>query len=300
MKYNWSIIGHEKQLEMIEADIESGNLAHGYLLAGTNSIGKSTVAKKMAGILQCDNDFCHECPTCAQVRNGSHIDTIEINDDGSSIKIDQVRKLIERLSMSRQSKYRIVLIQTIERMTIEAANSFLKILEEPPTHTIFLMTTDNIRALLPTVTSRVRIVKFQSVSVGFLKEKLAKLYPDSEEEVIEHVSLLSLGKTGKAVHLMENPDSLAAYMKTYRDVQLFLERENMTDRFVYVEELVAEPDRIESFLDILTHVLRTKLLEGSMGKRKCVNTISKIGETAMLLRKNVNARLALENLMLSL
>jgi DNA polymerase III subunit delta' len=300
MKYNWSIIGHEKQLEMIEADIESGNLAHAYLLTGTNSIGKSTVAKKMAGILQCENDFCHKCPACVQVLNGSHIDTTEVNDDGTSIKIDQIRKLAEHLSMSRQGRYKIVLMQTIERMTIEAANSFLNILEEPPPKTIFLMTTDNVRALLPTITSRVRIVKFQGVSVGFLKEKLGQLYPNSDPEVIEHASLLSLGKTGKAVHLMENPDSLANYTKTYHDIRLFLERENVPDRFEYVEGLVAEPERIESFLDILTHVLRSKLLDGSMGRRRCVNTISKIGETAMLLRKNVNSRLALENLMLSL
>ena len=58
MKYNWSIIGHEKQLERIEKDISSGNLAHAYLLLGPNSVGKSTVARKMAGILQCENDFC--------------------------------------------------------------------------------------------------------------------------------------------------------------------------------------------------------------------------------------------------
>lgn len=301
MKYNWSIIGHEKQLLQIEKDIESGNLAHAYLLAGANSVGKYTVAKKMAGILQCENDFCHQCNACLQVEKGCHIDTVEFIDDGESIKIEEIRKIIERLNMTRQSRYKILLIQGLERMTLEASNSFLKILEEPPSKTIFIMTTNNVRLILPTILSRVRIVKFNCVSVSFLKEKLMELYPGSDEETINTVSLLSLGKTGKAVHLMENPDSLANYLKIYHDVQNFLQHRNVADRFSYVENLTtADESRIESFLNILTHVLRSKVLEKDSKALLYIKTLSKIDEAGMLLKKNVNARLVLENLMLQI
>ena len=119
MKYNWSIIGHENSLKG-ENDISSGNLAHAYLLVGPNSIGKSTVARKMAGILQCKNDFCHSCKDCKQIEKGCHIDVLELNDDKESIKIATVRKVVEQLGMSRQSNYRILLIQKLERMTLEA------------------------------------------------------------------------------------------------------------------------------------------------------------------------------------
>lgn len=300
MKYNWSIIGHERQLLQIEKDIESGNLAHAYLLAGPNSVGKNTVAKKLAGILQCENDFCHQCNTCLRVQKGCHLDTIEFNNDGESIKIDEIRKVIERLGMTGQSKYKILLIQGLERMTAEAANSFLKILEEPPQRTVFIMTTNNIRLLLPTILSRVRMIKFGSVSAKYLQEKLVELYPGSDENTINMVSLFSLGKTGKAVHLMENPDSLANYLKIYHDVQNFLAYRNLADRFSYVETLATEPGQIELFLNIMSHVLRSKVLENDSMADKYLQTICAIDEAASLLKKNVNIRLVLENLMLAL
>lgn len=300
MKYNWSIIGHENQLKQIEQDLESGNLAHSYLLAGPNSVGKHTVAKKFAGILQCDSDFCHNCNACLQVRKGSHIDTIEMEDNHQSIKIGEVRKIIRRLNMTKQSKYKIFLVQSIERMTIEAANSFLKILEEPPEGTIFILTTNNIRSLLPTIISRVRVVHFNNVSVDYLKNRLHELYPNAEEEVINQVSLFSLGKTGKALHLMENPDSLANYLKVYRDVQHFLGHRNVTDRFSYVDALLEEDSSVEVFLNILTHVLRSKVLSGDKETSRYIDLLLKVADSGLLLKKNVNSRLVLENLMLTL
>lgn len=300
LKYNWSIIGHKKQLKQIEHDIKSGNLAHAYLLSGPNSVGKTTVARKMAGILQCDDNFCHKCPTCIQVRKGCHLDTIEMKDDKQSIKVEEVRNLIERLNMTSQSNYKILLIQAVERMTLEAANSFLKILEEPPSKTIFILTTNNVRELLPTTISRVRIVKFGTVAHSFLKDCLHELYPDCDEKTIEEVSLFAMGKTGKAVHLMENPDSRANYQKIYYDVQNFLETRNLADRFSYVEEMVNDEKQINIFFSILSHVIRSKVLGRDPKTPKFIKTLSKIDEAAILLKKNVNARLLLENLMLSI
>lgn len=300
MKYNWSIIGHEKQLEQLELDISSGNLAHAYLLAGPNSVGKHTVAKKLAGILQCENDFCHKCKTCLQVQQGCHIDTSELNDNKESIKIEDVRKIIERASMTGQSLYKIFLIQSIERMTKEAANSFLKVLEEPPPKTVFILTTNNLGEILSTVVSRVRIIKFNNVSASYLVKKLSELYPDCDEETIKRVSLFSLGKTGEALHLIENQDSLANYLKVYNDIQNFLQYKSCVDRFAYIEDLVADPSKIEVFLNIMTHILRSKALEGDKNTEKYLNTLLKIEEAGMLLKKNINLRLVLENLMLIL
>lgn len=300
MKYNWSIIGHEKQLLQIEKDLESGNLAHAYLLSGPNSVGKNTVAKKMAGILQCENDFCHNCNACTQIEKGCHVDTVVFEDDGESIKIETVRKILERLSMTRQAPYKILLVQSLERMGVEAANSFLKMLEEPPERTIFIMTTDNVRLILPTILSRVRVVQFNSVSHLYLREKLKSLYPERDAETLETVSLLSMGKTGKAVHLMEHPESLAEYLKIYHDIQNFFAYKSVVERFSYIEEMAEDPKKIETFINILTHVVRSQMLELKKDSPKQIKALSKINEAAMLLKKNVNVRLVLENLMLQI
>lgn len=300
MKYNWSIIGHEKELKQIESDIETGNIVHAYLLAGSNSIGKFTVAKKMAGILQCNNNFCHECPTCIQVQKGSHLDTIEMLDEGESIGINDVRVLIERLNMSKQSNYKIALLQSIERMPREAANSFLKILEEPPADTIFIMTTNSMRFILPTILSRVRVIVFRNVSVKYLEELLRKNYPDKDTEAIKQASIFSLGRVGKAVHLIENPDSLTYYIAVYHDIRNFLEHKSVAARFSYVESLLENEKNVAIFFDILAHVLRSKILEDPVSAKKHINTLLKLSEAAILLKKNVNDRLVLENLMLAL
>jgi DNA polymerase-3 subunit delta' len=202
--------------------------------------------------------------------------------------------------MTRQASYKIVLIQRLERMTNEAANSFLKMLEEPPPRTIFIMSCNNVKALLPTVVSRVRIIKFGVVSSKYLANKLRSLYPDQEDEIINQVSVFSLGRTGKAIQLMENPDVLADYIKTYHDVQNFLVSKNIHDRFSYVEGILEDVPKTDMFLNILKNVLRTKVLEAEERAHKHINTLLKISETATLLKKNVNARLALENLMLNL
>ena len=108
-----------------------------------------------------------------------------------------------------------------------------------------------------------------------------------------------MGKTGKAVHLMENPDSLANYTKVYHDVQNFLDHKNIVDRFYYVESLLQDEKMVELFLEILTHVLRSKMLEGE-SRLRFAEVLSRVGEAGALNKKNVNSRLLLENLMLML
>lgn len=297
MKYNWPIIGHEKQLLGIERDLASGNIAHGYLFTGPENVGKYTVAKNLAKILQCENNFCHECSSCLQIAKGSHLDTMELNSEGS-IKIDGIRSVIERLSMTRQSPYKVLLINSLERMTIEAANCFLKTLEEPTEKTVFIMTSNSPSHLLATITSRARVIKFSSVSINYLSKKLQELYPETGPEVIKNVSLFSMGKTGVATSLISEPDLLANYMEIYHHVQNFLDHRSFVDRFKYIENLQESSENILVFLNILTGVLRTRVIEGRQHQH--LKTLSKIKEAGMLLQKNVNVKLVLENLMLSL
>ena len=304
MIYNWNIIGHEKQLKMLESDIESGNLSHSYLLCGPGHVGKYTVAKKLASILQCENNFCGQCPICTQIRKGSHIDTMEYENNREALKIGQIREVISRCNMSTPSRYKIVILQSIGRMTPEAANAFLKTLEEPPERTIFIMTTSHVREILPTIVSRTRLLKFHLFSSTFLAEKLRELYPDSDEEIISKVAKLSLGRTGQALDLMNRPDKLANSLKLYKDILYLLDTDNIVDRFAYVDELAENEELRRDFLGVMTHVLRSKLLEKeALNDRdlrgSLIKTVSKVQEAGILLRQNVNTKLVLENLMLT-
>jgi len=303
--YNWKIIGHKQQLELIERDIKNDSLAHAYLFTGPSSIGKFAIAKMFVNILQCPNNLCNTCATCKQLQAGSHLDTIVIKDDGKSIKIEQIRDITSRLQMTKQAKYKILLIKAIERLTPEAANSLLKTLEEPPPHTIIVMTTGNVREILPTIISRVRLIKFSAYSQKFLKEKLKSLYPDANDEALEQVCSLSMGKSGKAIKLLKDSTLLASYRTMYNMLCEFLKDKPLYAKFKLVEEILADDRDTKEFLDIFTHLIRNRLHKGladqSLANDKkdyYMNLLSYLETTRNLLKRNINVRLALESLVL--
>lgn len=321
MLYKWPIIGHAKQLKKLESDLEADNFAHAYLFVGPDKVGKFLVGKTLAHILQCENNYCRTCPTCIQIEKGVHLDTIEMRDDGKSIKVGEIRDLIAKLNMSAQSHYKIVLLDNIGRMTTEAANCFLKTLEEPPKKTLFLMTAASLRELLPTVVSRCRVMKFPAISEKALKEKIAEMQEtlkiEASDERLSRATMLSLGRPGRAIELLRDKDAMGEYLRLYNDVRSLFRDKDLTKRFMYVQGLTGkEQDAqvLKAFLEIFLHVVRSFLnakleSEGEdnedfpeiirFSHDDLLNLVHKTEETRYLIGRNINAKLALENLMLS-
>ncbi|MEK7529285.1 MAG: AAA family ATPase [Patescibacteria group bacterium] len=300
MHYQWNIIGHQKQLAEIEHDLATHSMGHAYILSGPGSIGKFTIAKQFACMLQCPNGFCMNCPTCLQVNKGAHLDTIEINDDGESIKIEQTRDIIGRLNMTGQGAYKILLIKNMDRLTPEAANSLLKILEEPPPQTIFIFTTQNPQEILPTIRSRMRIIKFTPVPEKILSETLHGQFPEIEKNLLQEIILLSLGKPGRALQLIQNHEKLLFFRELYQTVRNMCEGESVAERFITAESLVEETPVLRAFLDMMSYYIRHKLLTNPETGEKLIPLLESIQETQYLLKRNINAKLLIENLILKL
>jgi DNA polymerase-3 subunit delta' len=226
---------------------------------------------------------------------------MEYENNREAIKIGDMREIISRCNMSTPSAYKIVILQSIGRMTPEAANAFLKTLEEPPPRTVFIMTTSHIRDLLPTIVSRTRVLKFHLFSTQLLEEKMKELHPDIEALVLQNIAKLSLGRAGRAIDLINQPDMLAYFMKLYKDILYILDTTNVVERFSYVEDLVDDEKMRRDFLGVMSHVLRSKILEPNSSeiKGKAIEMVAKVQEAGILLRQNVNTRLVLENLMLT-
>jgi DNA polymerase III subunit delta' len=310
--YNWNIVGHERVIAELTKNIVGGNVAHAYLFAGPEAVGKFTVATTMANILQCENNFCGECSTCREIKKGLHSDTIEICDDGESIKIETIRNTLTSLYMSKNSPYKILLIQNVERMTLESANAMLKTLEDPPERVVFILTTSRPKEILPTIISRVRVCTFQRLSENQVREFVQKLDPLADGDLVERVGSFAMGMTGKAALFMQNPALFEEARKMYNDVVLFVENPDRANEFGYVAQVLQqakddENDKIiGDFLDIFTAVLRDKLLKdengamGNPGRKKTINLIKEAVKAQDLLKRNVNNKLLLENLMLGL
>lgn len=306
MLYNWSTIGHEQALTALENDIRTNALAHAYLFVGADGIGKTHVAQILAGILQCPNDFCRTCPTCVQVLKGIHQDTMVLADDGETIKIQTVRELLDRINLSTQSRYKVVLIEDVARLTTEAANALLKTLEEPPAKTIFIGTIRDIKGTLATIVSRMRIVNFKKPTFKSMREGLASLYPQTEASVIEQALALSFGAGGTAKKLIENPEALYELKKEFDHLAYLYEKEGLAERIVHMSELSKddkESGAAKKFLAQLTLFLHGKLHDQNISdeqRLKIIGNIERTHSAMQLYEKNVNTRLVLEHLNINL
>lgn len=309
LKYNWEVIGHQKRLMELEKELADDNVAHAYLFAGPSQLGKFSIAKKMANILQCENNYCHTCAVCQEIAKGYHGDTIELVDDGESIKIEALREILSRLHMSRQGRHKILLIQNIERMTPESANAILKTLEDPPEKVIFLLTTGNVQDVLPTILSRVRTHNFHRVAEQDVFALLQNLYPLADGDELKTMSTFSMGRPGMAVSFMENAEVYAAYKKMYNDIIALVKKPDRVDQFVYVAELVKDSQEAEGnhmlqeFLEALQEVLRKEMIEKTGDEaavKKVLLLLREAQKAHDLLKRNVNKKLLLENLMLQL
>lgn len=302
MFYHWNVIGHTMELARLEEDFKSGNIHHAYLFAGPEKVGKFRVAKSVSKILQCPSDFCHTCPTCFQIEKKCHPDTTELEDDGESIKIGTIREIINRLSMTGQSRYKILLIQNIGRLTGEASNCLLKTLEEPPEKTVFLFTAGQLRDISPTIASRMRIIHFKKLQDDVLREALQKEYPEADNETLDQVIILSLGRSGRALQLLKNPEMFQDLRDLYRHIQFLDEKAGAATRMLSMGEMSKDPQKIKTFLALLTHYIRQKLLSAKTPDEKhhAISTIEEIHRVIDLMARNVNPRLLLENIMISL
>jgi len=312
-KYDWQLAGHETQRVQLEQDMNTGNLAHAYLFYGPSEVGKCTLAKTFANILQCPNGLCGDCPVCVQIEKDCHYDTITMRDMGESLKIEQVQKLVSQLSTTSQSNYKIVIIEDIERMTLPAANALLKTLEEPGEDTIFFLTTNAITKVLDTIKSRVRLVKFAHVSNEALDQYLEARGLPVDEATKRQATTFAFGSIGKFFRLIKNHDDLRETKDLYDMLVNLLEGGSVSAKFNFVKKISEDKKQAKKMLEMLTHIVRSMLLAktgyttslqdipellSDFSINDLLELIEKIESAKQDLEHNVNTKLLLENLFL--
>jgi DNA polymerase-3 subunit delta' len=151
---------------LLQHALRSGKIAHAYLFAGPSGSGRRETAKAFAQALLCEHrgngdDACGECLACRKAAHGNHPDLLFVAPDGASVKIDQIRELQRELSYrSAASGYKVYIIEDAETMTVQASNSLLKFLEEPPSPVVAMLLVPSAQATLPTIVSRTQLIPF--------------------------------------------------------------------------------------------------------------------------------------------
>ncbi|MCL1980181.1 MAG: DNA polymerase III subunit delta' [Proteobacteria bacterium] len=200
------ILGQPKALTLLSRALASGRLAHAYLFAGPDGVGKTTVALDMAAMLLCRGPEkgrpCGHCPGCLKYRSGNHPDFMRIRPDGAAIKIDQVRELKKALNFSPfESGTRVVLLEEVQTMRREAGNSLLKVLEEPPPDNLLILTGTDTGTILATIVSRCQVIPFAPLPLDLAAAIIRQLRPELDEAGSEDLAALADGCPGQALAL---------------------------------------------------------------------------------------------------
>lgn len=299
------ILGHKRQITLLEKDFSTNNIAHAYLFAGPNSIGKFTAALSFAKILQTQGLPEKETEIVKQqIDKGIHLDTVIIKNNGESLRIEMIRETILDLNMTGNSNFRILLIEDIERMNPESANALLKILEEPPKNVLFLFTTSKVNLILETILSRLRTINFSIFSEQEILLYLEEQFKTYSPQQLNHFATLSLGRIGIAIKLIENPELLKSYEDLYEKVENLLCEEDLIDGFSFIESIHKEKYLVEMFVEIVEVILQKQLKEAVEKEdrnvlHKKIQLIEGIDKVKALADTNVNMRLLLENFLLS-
>jgi DNA polymerase-3 subunit delta' len=203
------IIGQQKATIFLQQVVANDKLASAYLFTGIRGVGKTTAAAAFALLVNCadpvEGDGCGECSSCRRIMDGNHPDFIVVKPDQTKkvISIDQIREVARQLAFSPVlGRYRVIITDPAERMTDEAANAFLKTLEEPPPRNILILNVRDPGELLPTIVSRCQKVSFKPLPTRDIVKWLVK-EGGIEREKATIFARLSEGSLGRALALAE-------------------------------------------------------------------------------------------------
>lgn len=293
---DWQIAGHKKQLEFLEQTIKKGRLAHAYIFAGPEGVGKRTVAFKLAQILICENNqACNACTQCSSFILKNNADFLELKND-QLIKIEHIRDLIYKLSLKPyMAKYKIAVIDAAENMTDEAQNALLKSIEEPKSNTVIILITSAPDRLKRTILSRAQKINFGSVEYEDYKHLLPKKLSEEQKGLIRD---FASQKPGLARRIAQDDEFLSNLARMGRQLTRLLSPD-YSKRLLLVNELSeSETQELIYTLDLWQNKLELDLRNKPL--KKSAAAISHLIEARDLLSKNINTKLLLTNLMLNL
>lgn len=205
---NFDFAGNMVVLERLGALFDSGRFPHALIIEGEQGLGKRTLAKQLASMLECrdDNKPCRVCTQCKKVLKGIHPDVFEYSSEGGSsvFKVEIVRKVIADAYMQpNEGKYKIYILGNSDCMNASAQNALLKILEEPPKYVIFIITVSNKSKMLETVLSRSVAVTLDGVDINDAAHYILSHYDGFEEKQVRELLSSLNGNIGKTLDALE-------------------------------------------------------------------------------------------------
>lgn len=222
-----SVVGQSSLTTTLKNAVKSGKLAHAYLFCGPRGVGKTTCARIFAKAINCehpreDGEACNECESCKSFNEQRSYNIFEL-DAASNNSVENIKALMEQTRIPPQiGRYKVFIIDEVHMLSTAAFNAFLKTLEEPPSHVIFILATTEKHKILPTILSRCQIYDFErmtvSNTVNHLKRVAEKEGIKYEEEALNVIAEKADGGMRDALSIFDQAASFCTGNITYKKV----------------------------------------------------------------------------------
>ena len=266
-----SVVGQSALTTTLKNAVKSGKLAHAYLFCGPRGVGKTTCARIFAKAINCehpreDGEACNECESCKAFNEQRSYNIFEL-DAASNNGVDQIKTLMEQTRIPPQvGKYKVFIIDEVHMLSAQAFNAFLKTLEEPPSHVIFILATTEKHKILPTILSRCQIYDFERMTVAntiaHLKMVAEKEGVKYEEQALAVIAEKADGGMRDALSIFDQAASFCQGDITYQKV---IEDLNVLDSDNYFKLVdLAIENKISQMMVVLDGILSKGFDGGNM------------------------------------
>lgn len=327
---DWHIIGHQWAVDLLSEHLRQNTLRHAYLITGPGGVGRRTLGLRLAQALACTQppvpgQPCLACSACLRLEKLQHPDlaVVQAENTGGTLKVEQIRELQHTLALAPyEAQYRVAMLLRFEEAHPSAQNALLKTLEEPSPQVILILTAESAESVLPTIVSRCEVLRLRPAGIDYLSQQLQTVHaiPAEEADVLAH---LSSGCPGYAIRLHANRE-LVDQRNDWVDDIFKLTGADRLERFAYAQAATRQDSPKETQLEILMTWMsfwHDILLTSSGSSAPLTNlkwnveisrlaqqvspetahrVIRAIDNSAQRLRKNINARLTFEVLLLDL
>jgi len=283
------IIGNNKNKELLKEIVQRGNISHSYIFSGTEGIGKYLFAKEFAkGILCLDenNKPCSKCKSCLEIEGGNNPDFLEINSDGSSIKIEQIRDMNKSvLEKPIVGARKVYIINDSQQMTKEAQNALLKTLEEPPEYVHIILISSNDNMFLSTIKSRCIKISFNKLT----DDEMKKIVPDVSDNLLK----IANGSVRRAMDMTGKESMYELLFNTFNN----LENTNIIDLLKFKDSIFKDKEDVSTTLEYVSQIF-FDLVKDNLYDDRYIKCIEIIESTKDRLKKNSNFDMTIDRMLI--